>query len=66
MPRAPGETSRSDLDIRTADVGQRTSSLSGGNQQKAYSQMANHEAKAIIFDEPTRVSTWERRRKSIA
>ena len=47
--------SRSDLDIRAADVGQRTSSLSGGNQQKVVlAKWLAMKPKAIIFDEPTR------------
>jgi ribose transport system ATP-binding protein len=47
--------SRSDLDIRAADVVQRTSSLSGGNQQKVVlAKWLAMKPKAIIFDEPTR------------
>ena len=47
--------SRSELDIRAADVGQRASSLSGGNQQKVVlAKWLAMKPKAIIFDEPTR------------
>ena len=47
--------SRSDLDIRVADVAQRTSSLSGGNQQKVVlAKWLAMKPRAIIFDEPTR------------
>ncbi len=49
------ERSRSDLDIRTSDVSQLTSSLSGGNQQKVVlAKWLAMKPKAIIFDEPTR------------
>ncbi|MCB1499290.1 MAG: sugar ABC transporter ATP-binding protein [Bauldia sp.] len=52
---ARGKRSRSDLDIRAADVAQRTSSLSGGNQQKVVlAKWLAMTPKAIIFDEPTR------------
>ena len=47
--------SRSDLDIRAADVAQRTSALSGGNQQKVVlAKWLAMKPRAIIFDEPTR------------
>ena len=47
--------SRSELDIRVADVEQRTASLSGGNQQKVVlAKWLAMKPKAIIFDEPTR------------
>jgi ribose transport system ATP-binding protein len=47
--------SRVDLDIRAADVGQRTSSLSGGNQQKVVlAKWLAMKPKVLIFDEPTR------------
>ncbi len=47
--------SRSDLDIRAADVVQRTSSLSGGNQQKVVlAKWLAMKPKVIILDEPTR------------
>jgi ribose transport system ATP-binding protein len=49
------ERSRTDLDIRTSDVSQRTTSLSGGNQQKVVlAKWLAMEPKAIILDEPTR------------
>ena len=49
------ERSRADLDIRAANVGQRTGSLSGGNQQKVVlAKWLAMKPKAIIFDEPTR------------
>jgi ribose transport system ATP-binding protein len=52
---AQAKQSRSDLDIRAPDVGQRTSSLSGGNQQKVVlAKWLAMRPKAIIFDEPTR------------
>ena len=52
---AQAKRSRSDLDIRTTDLGQRTSSLSGGNQQKVVlAKWLAMKPKAIIFDEPTR------------
>ena len=47
--------SRSELDIRAPDVGQRTSSLSGGNQQKVVlAKWLAMKPKVIILDEPTR------------
>ena len=47
--------SRTELDIRAADVGQRAGSLSGGNQQKVVlAKWLAMKPKAIIFDEPTR------------
>ena len=52
---ARARQSRIDLDIRAADVGQRTSSLSGGNQQKVVlAKWLAMEPKVMIFDEPTR------------
>ncbi len=52
---AQARRSRSELDIRAADVGQRTSSLSGGNQQKVVlAKWLAMTPKVIIFDEPTR------------
>jgi ribose transport system ATP-binding protein len=49
------ERSRTDLDIRTSDVSQQTSSLSGGNQQKVVlAKWLAMKPRAIIFDEPTR------------
>ncbi len=52
---AQAERSRTDLDIRAPDVAQRTSSLSGGNQQKVVlAKWLAMKPKAIIFDEPTR------------
>src|SRR5581483_7529552 len=49
------ERSRRELDIRTANVAQRTASLSGGNQQKVVlAKWLAMKPKAIIFDEPTR------------
>ena len=49
------ERSRTDLDIRTSDVSQRTTSLSGGNQQKVVlAKWLAMKPKAIILDEPTR------------
>jgi ribose transport system ATP-binding protein len=49
------ERSRVDLDIRAPDVGHRTSSLSGGNQQKVVlAKWLAMKPRAIIFDEPTR------------
>ena len=53
--RARARQSRIDLDIRAADVGQRTSSLSGGNQQKVVlAKWLAMKPKVLIFDEPTR------------
>src|SRR6185369_12581556 len=50
-----GEASRRDLDIRTSDVGLRTGSLSGGNQQKVVlAKWLAMKPKVMIFDEPTR------------
>jgi ribose transport system ATP-binding protein len=50
-----GEQSRADLDIRAPAVTIRTSSLSGGNQQKVVlAKWLAMEPKIIIFDEPTR------------
>ncbi len=47
--------SRSELDIRTSNVLQPTSSLSGGNQQKVVlAKWLAMRPKVIIFDEPTR------------
>jgi len=52
---AQAKQSRVDLDIRAADVGQRTSSLSGGNQQKVVlAKWLAMKPKVLIFDEPTR------------
>jgi ribose transport system ATP-binding protein len=49
------ERSRRELDIRAANVSQRTGSLSGGNQQKVVlAKWLAMKPKAIIFDEPTR------------
>jgi len=49
------ERSRTDLDIRTSNVAQRTGSLSGGNQQKVVlAKWLAMQPKAIILDEPTR------------
>lgn len=49
------EKSRSELDIRTSNVLQPTSSLSGGNQQKVVlAKWLAMKPKVIIFDEPTR------------
>jgi ribose transport system ATP-binding protein len=52
---AQAKQSRTDLDIRAPDVGLRTSSLSGGNQQKVVlAKWLAMKPRAIIFDEPTR------------
>jgi ribose transport system ATP-binding protein len=52
---ARAERSRSELDIRAPDLGQRANSLSGGNQQKVVlAKWLAMKPKAIIFDEPTR------------
>ena len=49
------ERSRRELDIRAANVSQRTGSLSGGNQQKVVlAKWLAMKPKAMIFDEPTR------------
>ncbi len=49
------EQSRSELDIRTSNVGLKTGSLSGGNQQKVVlAKWLAMKPKAMIFDEPTR------------
>jgi ribose transport system ATP-binding protein len=49
------QKSRSELDIRTADVEQPTASLSGGNQQKVVlAKWLAMKPRVIIFDEPTR------------
>ena len=53
--RKRAETSRRELDIRAVDVGVRTGSLSGGNQQKVVlAKWLAMQPKVIIFDEPTR------------
>lgn len=53
--RKRAEKSRSDLDIRAPDVGARTGSLSGGNQQKVVlAKWLAMNPKVMIFDEPTR------------
>jgi ribose transport system ATP-binding protein len=53
--RRRAETSRRELDIRAVDVGARTGSLSGGNQQKVVlAKWLAMQPKVIIFDEPTR------------
>jgi ribose transport system ATP-binding protein len=52
---AQARRSRTELDIRVADVSQRAGSLSGGNQQKVVlAKWLAMKPKAIIFDEPTR------------
>ncbi|MEX0851970.1 MAG: sugar ABC transporter ATP-binding protein [Bauldia sp.] len=52
---AQAQRSRSHLDIRASDVEQRTSSLSGGNQQKVVlAKWLAMKPRVIIFDEPTR------------
>ncbi len=52
---AQAERSRTELDIRTSDVGILTSSLSGGNQQKVVlAKWLAMRPRIIIFDEPTR------------
>ncbi len=52
---ARAKQSRTDLDIRAANVHQRTGSLSGGNQQKVVlAKWLAMKPRAIIFDEPTR------------
>lgn len=53
--RKRAEKSRRDLDIRAPDVGARTGSLSGGNQQKVVlAKWLAMNPQVIIFDEPTR------------
>ena len=53
--RKRAETSRRELDIRAVDVGVRTGSLSGGNQQKVVlAKWLAMRPKLMIFDEPTR------------
>jgi ribose transport system ATP-binding protein len=53
--RKRAEQSRLDLDIRTSNVGLRTGSLSGGNQQKVVlAKWLAMKPKVMIFDEPTR------------
>lgn len=53
--RKRAEKSRSDLDIRAPNVGARTGSLSGGNQQKVVlAKWLAMNPQVIIFDEPTR------------
>ena len=55
LERQRAETSRRDLDIRTANVATRTGSLSGGNQQKVVlAKWLAMEPRVMIFDEPTR------------
>jgi ribose transport system ATP-binding protein len=50
-----GEQSRRELDIRTSDIGLRTGSLSGGNQQKVVlAKWLAMKPRVMIFDEPTR------------
>jgi ribose transport system ATP-binding protein len=53
--REQAEKSRRDLDIRAPDVGARTGSLSGGNQQKVVlAKWLAMDPRVMIFDEPTR------------
>jgi ribose transport system ATP-binding protein len=53
--RQQAEKSRGELDIRAPNVGVRTGSLSGGNQQKVVlAKWLAMNPKVIIFDEPTR------------
>jgi ribose transport system ATP-binding protein len=53
--RKRAEASRRELDIRAVDVGIRTGSLSGGNQQKVVlAKWLAMKPRVIIFDEPTR------------
>jgi len=53
--RRRAEQSRRELDIRASDVGARTRSLSGGNQQKVVlAKWLAMNPRVIIFDEPTR------------
>jgi inositol transport system ATP-binding protein len=53
--RQRAETSRRELDIRATDVGARTGSLSGGNQQKVVlAKWLAMQPRVMIFDEPTR------------
>jgi ribose transport system ATP-binding protein len=53
--RKRAELSRTELDIRAPNVGVRTGSLSGGNQQKVVlAKWLAMDPKVIIFDEPTR------------
>ncbi|HVY50380.1 MAG TPA: sugar ABC transporter ATP-binding protein [Devosia sp.] len=53
--RQRAEASRRELDIRAVDVGARTGSLSGGNQQKVVlAKWLAMRPRVIIFDEPTR------------
>ena len=53
--RTQAERSRTELDIRAPNVGVRTGSLSGGNQQKVVlAKWLAMEPRVIIFDEPTR------------
>jgi ribose transport system ATP-binding protein len=55
LERKQAETSRRELDIRTANVGTRTGSLSGGNQQKVVlAKWLAMQPRVMIFDEPTR------------
>jgi ribose transport system ATP-binding protein len=53
--RRQGEISKRELDIRTADIGARTGSLSGGNQQKVVlAKWLAMKPRVMILDEPTR------------
>ena len=53
--RVQAESSRRELGIKAPDVGTRTGSLSGGNQQKVVlAKWLAMRPKVLIFDEPTR------------
>ena len=55
LEKQQAESSRRELDIRTASIGTRTGSLSGGNQQKVVlAKWLAMQPKVMIFDEPTR------------
>jgi ribose transport system ATP-binding protein len=55
LEKKQAETSKRELDIRTANITVRTGSLSGGNQQKVVlAKWLAMKPRVMIFDEPTR------------